>query len=204
MSKYIKLEDAIHNIDLEVIGRREYTGDMKANLFFALDSLPTIEVSEDCISRAGLLKDFGLSEKSRKYGGDHSGYQKLMLYEIQDIIEDAPSVVPTTEQSSMVGERKPIMTEEEREAIMRLSMCARHECIMCKYRLTDDVDECRDRATKCMNTIVDAFTERKRGEWVERIGAISKMSFYQCSKCYGEVDTNVFDYCLWCGRKMKG
>lgn len=44
MSKYIKLEDAIHNIDLEVTGRKEYTGDMKANLFFALDELPTIEI----------------------------------------------------------------------------------------------------------------------------------------------------------------
>lgn len=52
MSKYIKLEDAIHNINLEVIGRKEYTGDMKANLFFALDDLPTIEVSEDERSRA--------------------------------------------------------------------------------------------------------------------------------------------------------
>lgn len=44
MSKYIKLEDAIHNINLEVIGRKEYTGDMKANLFFALDDLPTIDI----------------------------------------------------------------------------------------------------------------------------------------------------------------
>ena len=44
MSKYIKLEDAIHNINLEVTGRKEYTGDMKANLFFALDDLPTIDI----------------------------------------------------------------------------------------------------------------------------------------------------------------
>lgn len=44
MSEYVKLEDAIHNINLEVIGRKEYTGDMKANLFFALDDLPTIDI----------------------------------------------------------------------------------------------------------------------------------------------------------------
>ena len=50
MSKYIKLEDAIHNINLEVTGRKEYTGDMKANLFFALDDLPTIDIvrCEEC------------------------------------------------------------------------------------------------------------------------------------------------------------
>lgn len=50
MSEYVKLEDAIHNINLEVIGRKEYTGDMKANLFFALDDLPTIDIvrCKDC------------------------------------------------------------------------------------------------------------------------------------------------------------
>lgn len=43
-----------------------------------------------------------------------------------------------------------------------------------------------------------------RGAWIERIGGISKELFYQCSKCYGEVDTDEFDYCPWCGAKMKG
>ena len=39
-----------------------------------------------------LLNAFGLSEKTRKYGGDHSGYDTRMLYEIQDTIEDATEV----------------------------------------------------------------------------------------------------------------
>ena len=39
-----------------------------------------------------LLKMLGLSEKTRKYGGDHSGYDTRMLYEIQDTIEDAAEV----------------------------------------------------------------------------------------------------------------
>ena len=50
--------------------------------------------NEDCVSRQYLLNAFGLSEKTRKYGGDHSGYDTSMLYEIQDVIEDAPSVNP--------------------------------------------------------------------------------------------------------------
>ena len=33
------------------------------------------------------LDAFGLSEKTRKYGGDYSGYDTRMLYEIQDTIE---------------------------------------------------------------------------------------------------------------------
>ena len=44
------------------------------------------------INREELLNAFGLSEKTRKYGGDHSGYNTLMLYEIQDTIEDAAEV----------------------------------------------------------------------------------------------------------------
>lgn len=44
------------------------------------------------INREELLKSFGLSEKTRKYGGDHSGYDTLMLYEIQDTIEEAEEV----------------------------------------------------------------------------------------------------------------
>lgn len=39
------------------------------------------------IRKADALDAFGLSEKTRKYGGDHSGYDTRMLYEIQDTIE---------------------------------------------------------------------------------------------------------------------
>lgn len=52
------------------------------------------EPCEDAVSRQGLLDDFGLSEKTRKYGGDHSGYGTMMLYEIQNVIEGAESVNP--------------------------------------------------------------------------------------------------------------
>ena len=48
----------------------------------------------DLISRQQALEAFGLSEKTRKYGGDHSGYDTMMMYEIQDTIEDLPSIQP--------------------------------------------------------------------------------------------------------------
>ena len=65
MSKYIKLEDAIHNINLEVTGRKEYTGDMKANLFFALDDLPTIDLvrckdCKWCLAEEGACERIGM------------------------------------------------------------------------------------------------------------------------------------------------
>lgn len=49
---------------------------------------------DDMISRQAALDAFGLSEKTRKYGGDHSGYETRMLYEIQDVLEGLPSAVP--------------------------------------------------------------------------------------------------------------
>jgi len=67
------------------------------NLFEAEDrirDLPSVIPCDDAISRQALLDDFGFSEKTRKYGGDHSGYNTMMLYEIQDVIESQPSVKP--------------------------------------------------------------------------------------------------------------
>ena len=46
----------------------------------------------DLISRQAAIDAFGLSEKTRKYGGDHSGYDTRMLYEIQDTLENLPAV----------------------------------------------------------------------------------------------------------------
>ena len=46
------------------------------------------------INREELLNAFGLSENTRKHGGDGSGYNTLMLYEIQDTIEDAAEAEP--------------------------------------------------------------------------------------------------------------
>ena len=52
----------------------------------------------DLISRQAAIYAFGLSEKTRKYGGDHSGYDTRMLYEIQDVLEGLPSAQPDTEK----------------------------------------------------------------------------------------------------------
>lgn len=51
---------------------------------------------DDLISRKTALDAFGLSEKTKKYGGDHSGYDTRMLYEIQDTLENLPAVQPET------------------------------------------------------------------------------------------------------------
>ncbi len=49
------------------------------------------------------------------------------------------------------------MTGEVREALMQLSMCAREECEICKYKDTCNFDFQYEESTKNMNTILDSL-----------------------------------------------
>lgn len=98
MSKYIKLEDAIHNLNMVVVGRTEYTEKMKADLFFAIDNLPTIEVSEDAISREWVLEKM-LAEAEHYNDEVKHGYHNCEL-----IVYDAPSVVPNRPKGKWIDD----------------------------------------------------------------------------------------------------
>lgn len=50
-----------------------------------------------------------------------------------------------------------MIPEREREALMRLTMCAREECRICKYENTCGFDFQCDLATKSMNILADAL-----------------------------------------------
>lgn len=143
MSKYIDAERL--NMEWQTLKPFGVTDTMIENLKWIVDRQPTIEVSEDCISRSALRKEMEM------YGAEIT------------LIDTAPSVVPCCD-----NEKSNKFQQELQQA--------------------------------------EVTTEQssKVGEWIERIGGISKELFYQCSKCYGEVDTNEFDYCPWCGAKMKG
>ena len=99
MSKYIKLEDAIDNYRLfeEVC-----YGVCKLDDY--ISDLPTIEVSEDCISREWVLNLY--KEWQPRLATN--------VYEFGEALNNAPSVVSTTEQSSMVGEWKRHPIHENR------------------------------------------------------------------------------------------
>ena len=45
--------------------------------------------------------------------------------------------------------------ERQREALMRLTMCARDECMMCIYQPKDD--RCKDIATTAMHILANAL-----------------------------------------------
>ena len=75
---------------IEIIRRYECNSEHYEACEMAIKAL-SAEPREDAISRQAAIDAFGLSENTRKYGGDHSGYDTMMLYEIQDILEDLPS-----------------------------------------------------------------------------------------------------------------
>ncbi|SBV94198.1 hypothetical protein KL86CLO1_10481 [uncultured Eubacteriales bacterium] len=46
------------------------------------------------IDADALLKNYGLKDAAKYGGKDRHGYDTLMLYEIRDMIEDAPTIDP--------------------------------------------------------------------------------------------------------------
>lgn len=91
MSKYIKLEDAIEQVKTEFYGGgyQEWLEMSIDNLINRIANLPTIKVSEDCISRAHLL--------SKVYDMDNDN----LVVDLKDI-ENAPSVVPQPKEGEWV------------------------------------------------------------------------------------------------------
>ena len=96
------------------------------------------------------------------------------------------------------------MTEREREALMRLTMCARNECVMCKYKDSCDSDVRFEFATKHMIILADALNADRKTEnssekpnncepqYEMSMGTLrcdncSEYGSFKCTKCDGEM-----------------
>lgn len=105
----------------------------------------------DLISRAEVHKTLSLLATE---GGTDA---KMLLSDAHEFIDALPS-----------ADAEP-MTEEVREALMRLTMCAREECGMCKYKNECDFDFQDKISTDNMNTLSDALMRSKcevDAEWI--------------------------------------
>lgn len=120
MSKYIDAERL--NMEWQTLKPFGVTDTMIENLKWIVDRQPTIEVSEDCISRADLIKqmiDYQNLDTVNTYNAIGAAYcvelaenapsvvptQTNAIQHTQSV-ESVESVEPTTEQSSKVGEWK--------------------------------------------------------------------------------------------------
>ena len=68
----------------------------------------------DLIRRDDVFEALGITDKSTKYGGDHSGYNTLMLYEIKGEIDS----IPTAEPKVGKWERKPYKRQGHEEVVI--------------------------------------------------------------------------------------
>lgn len=111
---------------------------------------------------------------------------------------------------ALSAEAEPTMTEDVREALMRLTMCAREECGMCKYKDECGFDFQYNISTENMHTILDALSadaDRPHGEWehTEEVTTMDGLHWHvwRCTNCNcsGNPDMN---YCPNCGADMRG
>lgn len=110
-----------------------------------------------------------------------------------------------------------MIPEREREALMRLTMCARIECDICIYK-GDSIEKCDERITKNMNILADALRADRKTEpsgynlkpvedepQTERYCTNCKhngvIADYECRECNGmdkhefiEPQTDVYEY----------
>lgn len=56
-----------------------------------------------------------------------------------------------------------MIPEKEREALMRLTMCARDQCAICKYKGKNTYEDCQLEITDDMHILADALSD-----WAER------------------------------------
>lgn len=192
------------------------------------DATDTNVGSYDLISRQAAIDAFGLSEKTRKYGGDHSGYDTRMLYEIQNALEDLPSAQPEITDGQAV------------EHLQASGWMQNHDKQMyemgLRERLADDSDsydallpsaqpepnydewctDCKeyDKERHCCprwnrvirETLKDAQPERKTGKWVR----VDEKPYFRkhfdrvcCSACRAE-GISKWSFCPNCGADMRG
>ena len=56
-----------------------------------------------------------------------------------------------------------MIPEKEREALMRLVMCAQDECPICKYKDKYTYDDCFREIIKDMNILANALDPERKG-----------------------------------------
>lgn len=143
MSEYIKKADAVKVAAqiLTEVAPVLFPGTIAKEIVEKrMDDLPEAELrSGDRISRCELFN------RLATITAEDPNEMKAKIYAVIQEMETEPER----------RRKERVMTERQREALMRLTMCARNECAMCIYKPKDD--RCYDIATTCMHILADAL-----------------------------------------------
>ena len=97
-----------------------------------------------------------------------------------------------------------MIPEREREALMRLTMCAREECRICMYQKRCDFDFQYELATKNMNILADALrADRKTEPTSSKMEQVEDEPQTDCDGCQHYADEYTADACYECKRSYK-
>lgn len=61
-----------------------------------------------------------------------------------------------------------MIPEKEREALQRLTMCARHDCKICKYKDKYTFEDCDNEITDNMHILFEALDSAEPKDWIEQ------------------------------------
>lgn len=207
----LKAQNTILYMNLPEVSAEEAVEILKRNsrLELILSDKDINVPSNDTISRQAAIDAFGLSEKTRKYGGDHSGYDTRMLYEIQDILEGLPSAQPELiEKTAYIrgfeqGRTQGMIDAKEEKEMNK----QRTVVVTTTYNEMGMIID-----TKAEELDLPAQPERKNGKWNTYYHSDIDFS-HSCNQCGysapyqmigGEVFQKKWNFCPNCGADMRG
>lgn len=153
-------------------------------LDIAIESLSTEAISRENCDQCKIDQVCVLQQQLAELRGDYETLNKAY----NDALDDRPQAEP--------------MTEEVREALLRLTMCAREECAICKYKNKCNFDFRYKESTKNMNTILDSLMRSKcevDANWIpvsERLPKEEKKTYWVCT------DTEYQCECRWTNNRF--
>lgn len=102
-----------------------------------------------------------------------------------------------------------MIPEKEREALMRLTMCARDHCAICKYKGTYTHEDCENEITKDMHILAKAVNIIHCDECKYWEGTSYKTDvgeYRKCTRCEGDVSDGLrfnTHYCAFAERRTE-
>lgn len=108
-------------------------------------------------ANGGTVRTYPIVSSADRPTEDYSDLPDIPRAYYEKIVGNMAHEINMLKEQLESADAEQKMTEEVREALMRLTMCAREECYMCKYKDKCDFEFQYNISTDNMNTLADAL-----------------------------------------------